>query len=124
MSAAVRTAPATSLMPPSRASCLDQATQDAGRPLHDPAREPAPRRDGVLRLTYVQNRGAAFGILSDADLPYQSLLFAVVSLAPLGAIAAYAWRLPARSGLPADGARPHHGRRARQPHRPARGWAT
>jgi len=56
--------------------------------------------DGALRLTYVQNRGAAFGILSDADLPYQSLLFAVVSLAALGAIAAYAWRLPARSRLP------------------------
>jgi signal peptidase II len=56
--------------------------------------------DGVLRLTYVQNRGAAFGILSDADLPYQSILFAVVSLAALGAIAAYAWRLPARSRLP------------------------
>jgi signal peptidase II len=56
--------------------------------------------DGLLRLTYVQNRGAAFGILSEADLPYQSLLFAVVSLAALGAIAAYAWRLPARSRLP------------------------
>jgi signal peptidase II len=56
--------------------------------------------DGILRLTYVQNRGAAFGILSEADLPYQSLLFAVVSLAALGAIAAYAWRLPARSRLP------------------------
>jgi signal peptidase II len=56
--------------------------------------------DGLLRLTYVQNRGAAFGILSEADLPYQSLLFAVVSLAALGAIAAYAWRLPAHSRLP------------------------
>jgi len=56
--------------------------------------------DGLLRLTFVQNRGAAFGILSEADLPYQSLLFAVVSLAALGAIAAYAWRLPARSRLP------------------------
>jgi signal peptidase II len=56
--------------------------------------------DGLLRLTYVQNRGAAFGILSDADLPYQSLFFAVVSLAALGAIAAYSWRLPARSRLP------------------------
>lgn len=56
--------------------------------------------DGFLRLTYVRNRGAAFGILSDADLPYQPLLFAVVSLAALGAIAAYAWRLPARSRLP------------------------
>lgn len=56
--------------------------------------------EGVLRFTYVQNRGAAFGILSEADLPYQSVLFAVVSLAALGAIAAYAWRLPARSRLP------------------------
>ena len=32
----------------------------------------------------MQNRGAAFGILSDADLPYQSLLFSVVSLLALG----------------------------------------
>src|SRR5262249_26906725 len=78
---------------------LDQATKmlvDRLMTLH----ESRLLVDGVLRLTYVQNRGAAFGILSDADLPYQSVLFAVVSLAALGAIAAYAWKLPARSRLP------------------------
>ena len=42
--------------------------------------------DGIVRLTYVQNRGAAFGILSDADIPYQSVLFAAVSLLALAAI--------------------------------------
>src|SRR5262245_57670497 len=56
--------------------------------------------DGLVKLTYVQNRGAAFGILSDADLPYQSWLFAVVSLLALGAIAAYAWKLPPGSRTP------------------------
>jgi signal peptidase II len=56
--------------------------------------------DGVLALTYVRNRGAAFGILSDADLPYQSLLFAVVSLLALGAIVGYSWKLPLESRLP------------------------
>jgi signal peptidase II len=56
--------------------------------------------EGLARLTYVQNRGAAFGILSDADLPYQSLLFSVVSIIALGAIAVYAWKLPVTSRLP------------------------
>ena len=56
--------------------------------------------EGLARLTYVQNRGAAFGILSDADLPYQSVLFSVVSILALGAIAVYAWRLPITSRLP------------------------
>ena len=56
--------------------------------------------DGFLRLTYVRNRGAAFGILSDAELPYQSALFSLLSLAALSAIALYAWRLPAQSRLP------------------------
>jgi signal peptidase II len=56
--------------------------------------------DGLLRLTYVRNRGAAFGILSEAELPYQSLLFSGVSLVALFAIAIYAWRLPSRSWLP------------------------
>ena len=42
--------------------------------------------DGVLRLTYVQNRGAAFGVLSDAQLPYQSILFSLISIAALGGI--------------------------------------
>jgi signal peptidase II len=56
--------------------------------------------EGLARLTYVQNRGAAFGILSDADLPYQSVLFSVVSIVALGAIAVYAWKLPVTSRLP------------------------
>lgn len=56
--------------------------------------------EGLFRLTYVQNRGAAFGILSEAGLPYQSLLFSVVSLLALLAIALYAWRMPVQSRLP------------------------
>lgn len=50
--------------------------------------------DGLLSLTYVRNRGAAFGLLSDAELPYQALLFTLLSLAALTAIGLYAWRLP------------------------------
>ena len=56
--------------------------------------------EGLARLTYVQNRGAAFGILSEADLPYQSVLFSIVSIFALGAIAVYAWKLPLTSRLP------------------------
>lgn len=56
--------------------------------------------EGLLSLTYVRNRGAAFGIMSDADLPYQSALFAVVSLLALVAIGAYALRLPSHDRLP------------------------
>jgi signal peptidase II len=56
--------------------------------------------EGLARLTYVQNRGAAFGILSDADLPYQSVLFSLISILALGAIAVYAWKLPVTSRLP------------------------
>jgi signal peptidase II len=78
---------------------LDQATKllvDRLMALH----ESHDVLDGFLRLTYVRNRGAAFGILSDAELPYQSALFSLLSLAALTAIALYAWRLPARSRLP------------------------
>jgi signal peptidase II len=59
-----------------------------------------PIVDGVLSLSHVRNYGAAFGILSDADLPYQSWLFAALSLAALCAIAVYAWRLPVEARLP------------------------
>jgi signal peptidase II len=78
---------------------LDQATKllvDRLMALH----ESHAVLDGFLRLTYVRNRGAAFGILSDADLPYQSALFSLLSLAALTAIALYTWRLPAQSRLP------------------------
>jgi len=62
--------------------------------------ESRPMVEGLVRLTYVQNRGAAFGILSEAGLPYQSLMFSVVSLLALLAIALYAWRMPVQSRLP------------------------
>ena len=55
--------------------------------------------EGLLSLTYVRNKGAAFGILSEADLPYQSALFSVVSLLALAAIALYALRLPSTDRL-------------------------
>jgi signal peptidase II len=78
---------------------LDQATKaivDRYLELH----ESRTIVEGFARLTYVQNRGAAFGILSDADLPYQSVLFSVVGIIALGAIAVYAWKLPVTSRLP------------------------
>jgi signal peptidase II len=56
--------------------------------------------DGLLSLSHVRNRGAAFGILSDWDLPYQSVLLASLSLAALGAIAVYFWKLPPAARLP------------------------
>jgi signal peptidase II len=56
--------------------------------------------DGLIDLTYVRNRGAAFGLLSDARLPHQSILLGIVGIAALVAIVVYAVRLPARSWLP------------------------
>ena len=55
---------------------------------------------GLVNLTHVRNRGAAFGILSDAELPNQSLLLALVGVAALGAIVAYSAKLPSTSRLP------------------------
>ena len=78
---------------------LDQATKalvDRLMGLH----ETRDVIDGLLRLTYVRNRGAAFGVLSDAELPYQPWLFAAVGLVALFAIGTYAWRLPTSSRLP------------------------
>jgi len=59
-----------------------------------------PVIDGVLSISHVRNYGAAFGILSDADLPYQALLFSALSLAALCAIGVYAWKLPVGARLP------------------------
>ena len=59
-----------------------------------------PIVDGLLSLSHVRNYGAAFGFLSDADLPYQSVLFSGLSLLALSAIAFYAWRLPVEARLP------------------------
>jgi signal peptidase II len=77
---------------------LDQATKvlvDHFMSLH----ESRPVIEGLVHLTYVRNRGAAFGLLSDAELPFQSALFAIVSLAALAAIATYFFRLPDQSRL-------------------------
>jgi len=78
---------------------LDQLTKwlvDRSMALH----ESRPLVDGVLSLTYVQNRGAAFGLLSSADLPYQALIFSVVGLLALAAIVAYSLQMPADNRVP------------------------
>jgi signal peptidase II len=59
-----------------------------------------PLVEGCLSLSHVRNYGAAFGILADADLPYQAVLFSGLSLAALIAIGVYAYRLPAEARLP------------------------
>jgi signal peptidase II len=59
-----------------------------------------PIIDGLLSLSHVNNRGAAFGFLSDARLPYQPVLLSVLSFAALVAIAYYFVRLPASARLP------------------------
>ncbi len=59
-----------------------------------------PLIDGLLSLSHVRNHGAAFGLLSDWNIPYQSLLLSTLSLAALGAIAAYFMRLPKSAWLP------------------------
>jgi signal peptidase II len=72
---------------------LDQITKQlvaAMLPLHE-SRDVVP---GLVSLTHVHNRGAAFGFLSNADLPYQAVLFSALSLLALAAIATYAYRLP------------------------------
>jgi signal peptidase II len=59
-----------------------------------------PLVDGLASLSHVRNHGAAFGLLSDWNLPYQSLLLSVLSVAALGAIAPDFIRLPAAARLP------------------------
>lgn len=59
-----------------------------------------PLIDGLLSLSHVRNHGAAFGLLSDWNIPYQSLLLSTLSLLALGAIAAYFMRLPKSAWLP------------------------
>jgi signal peptidase II len=56
--------------------------------------------DGLLSLSHVRNRGAAFGLLSDWNLPYQSVLLAALSLGALLAIGYYFLQLPAAARLP------------------------
>jgi signal peptidase II len=62
--------------------------------------EYVPLVDGLLSLSHVRNRGAAFGLLSEWDVPYQSALLSVLSLGALVAIALYFVRLPSSARLP------------------------
>ena len=48
---------------------------------------------GFLDLRYVQNTGAAFGILDTADIPFKAALMTAVALFALIAIAMYTSRL-------------------------------
>ena len=82
---------------------LDQATKALVRmyiPLHDTY----PVLPGFLNLTYVQNTGAAFGLLNDVDFAYKPVVVAVFAAAALGGIAVFASTLQrhevlARTGL-------------------------
>jgi len=82
--------------------CLDQVTKalvQQSMAVH----ETRTIVEGFLSLTHVRNRGAAFGLLSDADLPFQAAVFSIISVAALVAIAVYAFRLPPKSALPRAG---------------------
>jgi len=59
-----------------------------------------PLVDGLLSLSHVRNRGAAFGLLSDWEVPFQSGVLAALGVAALLAIAFYFVRLPASARLP------------------------
>lgn len=65
--------------------------------------ETRPVIDGLLHLTYVRNRGGAFGFLSHADLPGQAWIFTAVSVVALAAIAVYSSRIPAAQRVPQTG---------------------
>ena len=62
--------------------------------------EYVPLVDGLLSLSHVRNRGAAFGLLSSWDVPYQSVLLSALSMCALVLIAVYFVRLPAGARLP------------------------
>ena len=71
---------------------LDQATKSIVRsslPLYE-SREVIA---GFLNFTYVQNTGAAFGMLNNVDFPYKSIVMMVIAGLALVAIAAYATQL-------------------------------
>ncbi len=49
---------------------------------------------GLIHLTLVRNTGMAFGLLSDFDVPFKSLLMTLLSVVALGAVLYYALRSP------------------------------
>jgi signal peptidase II len=80
-------------------AALDQWTKSRVRqaiPLH----HERPLIDGLLSLRHGRNPGLAFGLLSRADLPHQSLWLAVAGLACLALLLLYMLRVPARPRLP------------------------
>jgi signal peptidase II len=62
--------------------------------------EYVPLVDGLLSLSHVRNRGAAFGLLAEWNVPYQAALLSALSVLALLAIALYFVRLPAAARLP------------------------
>jgi signal peptidase II len=82
---------------------LDQLTKAIVRstlPLHDSVTV----IPGVLDFTHVRNTGAAFGLLNSADFPLKTAVIALIAVAALVGIAAYAagldrGQLLARTGL-------------------------
>jgi signal peptidase II len=71
---------------------LDQVTKAMVRayvPLHDVI----PVVTGLVNLTHVENSGAAFGLLNEADFPYKRLVVALFAAVALGGITAFAARL-------------------------------
>jgi signal peptidase II len=58
--------------------------------------ESHPIIPGLLQLTYVRNRGGAFGLLSTGGLPLQDVVFPLVNAVVFGAMLFVALRIPAR----------------------------
>lgn len=80
-------------------AALDQWTKALVRqaiPLH----HERPVVAGLLSLRHGRNAGLAFGLLSGADLPYQSLWLSLAGLVCLGLLALYLLSVPERQRLP------------------------
>jgi signal peptidase II len=88
---------------PAAVIALDQVTKAVVRarlPLHDSV----TIVPGLLDFTYVQNTGAAFGILNAVDFPFKAATMAVIATAALVSVGLYAatlahHQLVARLGL-------------------------
>ena len=70
---------------------LDQGTKAAVRTLL-PLYDSVAVIPGFLNFTYVQNTGAAFGLLNSADVPFKPAIMTVVALTALIAISTYAMK--------------------------------
>ncbi len=77
---------------------LDQGTKAAVRawlPVYDSVAV----IPGFLDFTYVQNTGAAFGLLNSADVPFKPVIMTVVALTALIAISVYAMKTSSQDPL-------------------------